>query len=285
MTQITNEQRYTISTMLKKGYNPSDIAKTIDKCPSVVSREIKRNSDNRSKEYRYELAVRKCTQRHKDKNKRRDFTFEIQENVVALLREDYSPEQVVGTLRKEEKATVSIERVYQYIWKDKKSGGNIHEHLPRQGRKYRKRECFGDLEVDLIIGKAHQQAILTINDRASGMLKMQKVNSKESKIVCSAINKLLEEWKPYLPTITSDNGKEFAHHVSVTQELDIGYFFANPYHLWERGSNENLNGLIRQYFTKGSSFLELTDQRISEVELKLNSRPRKRFNYQTLCLL
>ena len=210
-------------------------------------------------------------------------------------------------MKKEEKATVSIERVYQYIWKDKKSGGNIHEHLRRQGRKYRKRgaskdsrgiikgkvnikerplevekrERFGDLEVDLIIGKAHQQAILTINDRASGMLKMKKVNSKESKIVCSAINELLEEWKSYLHTITSDNGKEFAQHVSVTQELDIGYFFANPYHSWERGSNENLNGLIRQYFTKGSSFLELTDQRISEVELKLNSRPRKRFNYQT----
>ena len=131
------------------------------------------------------------------------------------------------------------------------------------------------------IGKNHKQAILTINDRASGMLKMKKVASKEAKVVTSAINEILEDWIPYINTITADNGKEFAGHQQVAKALNIDYFFAHPYHSWERGSNENLNGLIRQYFKKGSDFSNLTDRRILDIETKLNSRPRKRFEYQT----
>ena len=142
------------------------------------------------------------------------------------------------------------------------------------------RKRFGDLEVDLIIGKNHNQAILTINDRASGMLKMKKVASKESDVVTTAINGLLEEWIPYINTITADNGKEFAGHKKVAKFLNIDYYFARPYHSWERGSNENLNGLIRQYFPKGCDFTNITQCRINEVEKILNSRPRKRFDYE-----
>ncbi|MGB1232520.1 MAG: IS30 family transposase, partial [Winogradskyella sp.] len=142
------------------------------------------------------------------------------------------------------------------------------------------RSRFGDLEVDLIIGKNHHQAILTLNDRASGMLKMRKVNSKESKEVSNAIVDELQDWMPYLHTITADNGKEFAAHKYVAEQLNIDHYFAKPYHSWERGSNENLNGLIRQYFKKSSDFSLLTNKRIKEVEDKLNNRPRKRFNYE-----
>ena len=202
--------------------------------------------------------------------------------------------------------TVSVERIYQHIWTDKQSLGTLHTHLRRQGRKYRKRgsskdsrgiikdrisieqrpevvdqrKRFGDLEVDLIIGKNHNQAILTINDRASGILKMKKVISKESEVVTDAINELLEEWIPYINTITADNGKEFAGHKKVAKFLNVDYYFARPYHSWERGSNENLNGLIRQYFPKGSDFTKITKQRVKEVEKKLNTRPRKRFDYE-----
>lgn len=201
---------------------------------------------------------------------------------------------------------MSVEWIYQLIWKDKKRDGTLHTHLRRKGRRYRKRgsiidsrgiiknrvsidqrpnivekrERFGDLEVDLIIGKNHKQAILTVNDRASGMLKMKKVKSKNADEVTQAINDVLEEWIPYIQTITADNGKEFAGHENVAEFLKIDYYFAHPYHSWERGSNENLNGLVRQYFKKGTDFEKITDQRITEIENKLNTRPRKRHNYE-----
>ena len=307
MSQITYEQRYTISTMLADGYSVAEIAKCIKKDKSTIYRERSRNSDKRSGSYGYVLAERKCRKRHKEKRKLIRFTPEIEEKTESLLREDYSPEQIVGYCKKNEINIVSAERIYQHIWKNKKQDGDLHKHLRRQGRRYRKRgsskdsrgiiknrisiekrpeivnkrERFGDLEVDLIIGEHHQNAILTINDRASGVLKMKKVSTKEASVVSKAIRDLLEDWIPYLHTITSDNGKEFSEHQKVAECLNVDYYFAHPYHSWERGSNENLNGLVRQYFKKGSSFSSITNEQIKEVEEKLNNRPRKRFNYET----
>jgi IS30 family transposase len=292
--------------MLNQGYKQIEIALAIGKDKSVINKEIKRNSDKRNGVYKYELAQKKYVKRQKEKPKRKRFTKEIKDEIELLLRDDYSPEQVVGTLKKKDKQTVSTERIYQHIWEDKKHNGDLYTHLRRQGRRYRKRgaskdsrgiikdrisiekrpivvekrERFGDLEVDLIIGENHNQAILTINDRASGRLKMKKIPSKQSSVVTEAITELLEDWKPYLYTITADNGKEFAGHQEVAENLSIDYFFAHPYHSWERGSNENLNGLIRQYFTKGSDFTNITDQRVNQVETKLNNRPRKRYKYE-----
>lgn len=306
MSHLTLEQRYTIDVMLKNGYKKKDIAIAIGKDKSVISRELRRNCDKRSGTYSHDLANRKYDKRQKEKPKRIYFTKSVQQEVETLLREDYSPEQVVGTLKKQGKQTVSVERIYQHIWDDKKKQGTLFTHLRNQGRTYRnrgnkkdnrgiikdrididkrpeivnQRSRFGDLEVDLIIGKNHHQAILTLNDRASGMLKMRKVNSKESKEVSNAIVDELQDWMPYLHTITADNGKEFAAHKYVAEQLNIDHYFAKPYHSWERGSNENLNGLIRQYFKKSSDFSLLTNKRIKEVEDKLNNRPRKRFNYE-----
>ena len=110
---------------------------------------------------------------------------------------------------------------------------------------------------------------------------MKKVESKQSEVVTAAIIELLYEWKPYLQTITADNGKEFAGHEIVAEKLAIDYYFAHPYHSWERGSNENLNGLIRQYFTKGSDFTKLSETDIKYIENKLNWRPRKRFGFKS----
>lgn len=138
--------------------------------------------------------------------------------------------------------------------------------------------------MDLIIGKNHKQVILTINDKESGMLKMKNIASKEAKVVTPAINEILEDWIPYINTITADNGKEFAGHQQVAKALNIDYFFAHPYHSWERGLNENLNGLIRQYFKKGSDFSNITE-RILDIQIELNSRPKKRFEYQTSILV
>ena len=307
MSHLTAEQRYTIEKMYQQGYKQTVIADTIGKHKSVVSRELKRNCDKRSGTYHHELAQRKYAARQKEKPKKLRFTAEIQAHASRLLREDYSPEQVVGILQKQGMETVSVERLYQHIWKDKKRGGEIYQHLRNQGRKYRKRgdkkdnrgiiknrididerpeivadrSRFGDVEVDLIVGKNHKEFILTINDRASGMLKMRKVASKKADVVSKAIVEELRDWMPWLHTMTADNGKEFAFHQYVSAQLEIDHYFAKPYHSWERGSNENLNGLIRQYFKKSSDFSEITNEQIKEVENKLNNRPRKRFQFET----
>jgi IS30 family transposase len=307
MAHLTKEQRYVISCLLAKDKRQKEIADIIGKDKSVISREIKRNKDQRSGLYKDDLAIRKYIARQKDKPKHKRFTPEIKKHVDALLKEDYSPEQIVGVSKEQGIDCVSHERIYQYVWLDKKNNGELHTHLRRKGRRYRKRgnkkdsrgiiknrviidkrpsivedrTRFGDLEVDLIIGKNHNQAILTVNDRASGMLKMKKVKSKESKVVTNAIVEILDDWIPYIHTMTADNGKEFAGHEVVAANLDIDYYFAHPYHSWERGSNENLNGLVRQYFPKGSDFSSISDGDVVRVQGKLNNRPRKRFSFKS----
>jgi len=306
MAHLTHSQRYTIEKLYKSDHSKTEIAKIIGRHKSVVGRELKRNCDKRSGIYDHDLAHRKYQKRKKEKPKHKRFTKDIEQKVEFLLKEDYSPEQIVGTLAKENLPVVSIECIYQHIWADKKKGGTLYQHLRNQGRRYRKRGSkkdtrgiiknrvpidkrpkiveersrFGDLEVDLIIGKKHQQAIVTINDRASGMLKMRKVNSKKAEQVSKAIVAELQDWIPYLHTITADNGKEFANHQFVAEQLFIDHYFAKPYHSWERGSNENLNGLVRQYFKKNTDFTKVTNQQVKEIENKLNNRPRKRFGFE-----
>ena len=133
----------------------------------------------------------------------------------------------------------------------------------------------------LFIGKDHKAALITANDRVTGKVKIAIIDSKDSEIVQNQVVKMLYEFKPILKTITSDNGKEFSQHHAIAKELCIDYYFARPYHSWERGANENLNGLIRQYFPKGSSFEYITKEQVQAVENKLNDRPRKRFGYKT----
>ena len=307
MTHLTKAQRYVISCLLAKGKRQKEIADVIGKDKSVISREIKRNKDQRSGLYKDDLANRKYIARQKNKPKHKRFTPEIRRYVDKLLKDDYSPEQIAGVSKEQKIDCVSHERIYQYVWLDKKNNGELHTHLRRKGRRYRKRgnkkdsrgiiknriiidkrpdivelrKRFGDLEVDLIIGKNHNQAILTVNDRASGMLKMKKIKSKESEVVTNAIIEILDDWIPYIHTMTADNGKEFAGHEVVADNLNIDYFFAHPYHSWERGSNENLNGLIRQYFPKGSDFTQISHDDIIRIQEKLNNRPRKRFGFKS----
>jgi IS30 family transposase len=307
MSHLTLEQRYTIEVLLTQGFKQKDIANYISRNKSVVSREIRRNRDERSGQYKQSLAQRKYEKRLFDKPKKIYFTDSIRIMVEEKLTQKLSPEQIVGMCKKADIACVSVERIYQHIWKDKKKKGNLHEHLRTGGKRYRKRgsskdsrgiikdripieqrppeveqkQRFGDLEIDTIIGKNHKGAIVTINDRATGMLKMKKVAAKEAQAIKDASIELLKDWKPHLHTITADNGKEFAWHKVISKELNIDFYFANPYHSWERGANENLNGLIRQYIPKQTNFDNLTDEFILYVEEEINNRPRKRFNYES----
>lgn len=307
MAHLTLEQRYEIEALNKHGFSQSEIANHIGKNRSVICRELHRNSDQRNHVYKAVLADEKTRSRHKEKPKKIQFTEEVEETIVKLLKQDYSPEQIVGISKKEGLEYVSVERIYQFIWSDKKQRGELYLHLRSKGKKYSKRgstnssrgqivnrvdidqrpaivekkERIGDLEIDLVIGKNHKGALLTINDRASGVLKLAKVESKEASVIEKKAIELLQDWKPFIHTITSDNGKEFANHMNIANELSIDFYFAKPYHSWERGANENLNGLVRQYFPKKMSFDSITQDQINEVENKLNNRPRKRFGFKT----
>ena len=307
MSHITREQRYTIYSMLQKGYNQTEIASVINKNKSVVSREIRRNADARSGQYKDDLAHRKYLKRQEYKAKPRTFTPEVEEYVRDKLRLKYSPEQIAGVAKKDGDKCVSHERIYQFVWKDKRQKGTIYLDLRNRGRRYKKRsviydkrgtipnrtdisqrppevelrERFGDLEIDLIIGKNHKNAILTINDRVTGLAKLRKLDGKDARQLALATIDCLNDWKPFLKTITSDNGKEFACHQMVAQELNIDFFFAKPYASWQRGSNENYNRLVRQYIPKKVDFDCIPTDYINFVEYQLNNRPRKRFNYES----
>lgn len=306
MSHLTCEQRYALELMIIEGVNKSIIAQRLKVHKSTIYRELKRNSDQRNGEYRFKLAQQKYDRRLFEKHKALKFTDKLKQEVELLLRKDYSPEQISGVLKKQGKETISHERIYQHVWEDKRKKGDLHLHLRHRGRKYRKRgnikdsrgvligrvgieqrpkeaddrSEFGHLEIDTIIGKNHKGAIITLNDRASGMLWMKKVETRDARLVRIKTCEMLDEIRPYIKSLTADNGKEFAEHQYITNEY-CNCYFANPYSPWERGSNENLNGLIRQYIPKSSSFENISDQRIKEIQDKINSRPRKRFSYET----
>ena len=307
MAHLTLEQRYKIETYFSLGKKISEIAEYIGKDKSVISREINRNSDQRSGTYKAVLAERKAINRHKIKPKFCRFNDEVKANVMHYLSKDFSPEQAVGRAKIEGLKMVSKETIYQHIWQDKRKGGTLFKHLRTKGKKYKKRghlkdrrglivgrtdiscrpaivdnkQRLGDLEIDLVIGKDHKGALLTINDRASGFLWMDKIDSKLASLVEAKTIDLIQDWKFLIKTITSDNGKEFANHNAIAETLNIDYYFAKPYHSWERGANENLNGLVRQYFPKKSNFEHITKIQIETVTNILNNRPRKRFGFKT----
>lgn len=144
-----------------------------------------------------------------------------------------------------------------------------------------RKERLGDLEIDTMIGQNHKGALLTINDRVSNKVMIEKLNSKDAKELAGKVIERLSAYQEKVHTITSDNGKEFAEHKMISSELKVDFFFAKPYHSWERGANENINGLIRQYFPKKTSFENIYDDDVKRVEEILNNRPRKKLNFLT----
>jgi IS30 family transposase len=305
MSHLTQEQRYTISVLKKEGYLQKEIAEKTGIDKSVISRELRRNCDLRNGEYKAKLAQLKYEKRQKEKPKRVYFTEAIRQLVECKIRQDYSPEQIVGESKRLEIRCVSIERIYQHIWEHKARGGELYKHLRNRGRKYRKRGSekdkrgvlvgrvdieqrpkiveersrFGDLELDTIVGQNHQGGLVSINDRMTGLIKIRLITAKDAAQVEEKIVDSLKEWKPFLHTLTSDNGKEFANHKRISTTLNVDFFFAKPHHPWERGSNENCNRLVRQYFPKGTDFSTVTDEEIQKVEDKINNRPRKRHGF------
>jgi len=272
---------------------------------SNIGRELRRNAGKRG--YRpkqaHEQALKK--RQHASRNTRLgDADWKIVERYIG---EDWSPEQVSAVMKRDHDIAISHERIYQHILTDKKNGGTLYTHL-RQGHRKRKKRYgskdsrgripgtksieerpeivdektrFGDWEIDTVIGEGHQQAVVTVNERHTGFALIGKVPSKHTHIVISKAIELLLPYKEHVHTITSDNGKEFAHFADLEKAIDTHVYFAHPYSSWERGANENYNGLVRQYIPKGSSMTHITQTDCDAIAYRLNQRPRKRLDFTT----
>jgi len=303
--QLTQEQRYHIYGLLKAGSTRQNIAEEIGVHKSTVSREIRRNSGQRG--YRPKQAQEMATRRKADAPKRIKMTPLLVAKIEEKIKEEWSPEQISGRFSKDEGISISHERIYQHIKADKDQGGTLYTHLRHIGRKRKRRFGakdrrgdiknkisiekrpavverklrIGDWERDLVIGKNHQGALLTIVDRTSKMTLAQKLDGKTSEKVGDATVDLLRPLSAFVETITNDNGKEFADHEMVAEKLNTTVFFCHPYSSFERGINENTNGLIRQYFPKKSSFKNISEKDVQRMVDKLNNRPRRCLNFAT----
>jgi len=282
-------------------HNRTEIAGVLLVHKSTVGREISRNRGRRG--YRPRQADQKACDRRK--TTRRAVCVQWNE-VDAFLRQDWSPEQISGWLKTQQCGTVSHEWIYQHILADKRSGGDLYRHLRCQKQRRKRyghsdrrgtlpnrvsidkrpeivnsRQRLGDWELDTVVGKGQQQAILTLTERKSRLALIRKVDQRTAQAVKDAILVLLQPLMAQTHTLTSDNGKEFALHQQIAEQLQAAFFFAHPYSAWERGANENMNGLLRQYFPKNQSLETVTDDQITFAMNRLNNRPRKTLAFRT----
>lgn len=304
--QLSFIHRCQIKAFWKAGYLQKEIALEVGVHPSTISRELKRGK-RWNGIYCPGLASNVYYEKRASSRKPKTFTAKLQKIVTEKLLLNWSPEQISGYGKRHNLFSVSHERIYQYILADKKAGGKLYLHLRHKSKKYRKRygsgkrnspiknrvtidmrpnivdtkQRLGDWEIDTIIGKQHQKAIVTLVERVSKKTLIGKVGTKHANFVKEQTISLLKPVKSYVFTITADNGSEFAHHESIAKTLEAEIYFAHPYSSWERGLNENTNGLIRQYIPKGRDFSELSDADINYIQDQLNSRPRKSLNYAT----
>jgi IS30 family transposase len=304
-THLTDEQRCDIYELHVKGFGIREIAKRINRDKGTVSRELRRNRGERG--YRPKQAHEKACDRlngRRGGNRVEERTWQAAE---ALLLQNYSPEQAAGRVKKLGFGSISHETIYKRIYADKAEGGALHEHLrcnkkrrkrygsgrTRRGRipnrvgieerspRVEDRATVGHWEGDLVIGKNHKWVIVTLVERRTGFALVQKVRTKNAHFVAAAIIAVLMPYKTLIRTITFDNGLEFSQHESISESLDAKIYFANPYCSWERGTNENYNGLLRQYFPKGSCFAAIKTNQLRDAEKQLNDRARKRLAWST----
>lgn len=299
------EERHYIEVEKRMSVPAYKIAKALGRSQSTISREILRNTGKRG--YRHKQAECMTQTRHTTKFKNIKLTDGIKRMLDRCIQEDWSPEQICGWLKKEGIIDLHHETVYQYILSDKRSGGDLYLHLRHQKKTYRKRygtahtshgivnrtdiderpaivnnrERVGDWEADTIIGKNHKGAIVTLDERKSKLRLALPTGGKKARHVTDAIVELFEPIQAFVKTLTFDNGKEFAYHEEVSKKIDCDAYFAKPYHSWERGQNENANGLLRQYFPKSMELIDVTRKQVFDAVHKLNSRPRKCLGYKT----
>jgi IS30 family transposase len=302
-TQLTQEQRYQIYALMKAGLNQTQTAAIVGVDKSTIGRELRRNTGQRG--YRPQQAHQFCLQRRQQKAQPR-IASSTWRFVERLLREEWSPEQIAHSLRLHKHLSVSHEWIYQHVLADKQVGGTLYRHLRCQKQRRKRygvysrrgripqaisieqrpaivdtRRRVGDWELDTVIGRHHRQALVTLVERKSRIMLTAKVLRKTAEQVNRAVIQLLKPLRRWVHTITVDNGKEFTDHQTLAKALHARVYFAHPFASWERGLNENTNGLIRQYFPKKHDFTRITQTQIEQVMDKLNNRPRKCLGFKT----
>jgi IS30 family transposase len=310
--QITPEERYAIAALRMQQPRPSNaaIARILGRHPSTISREVRRNRARHDGAYRAQKAQEKTNGRRSRSRRWRKHTACDWMLVESLLRDKYSPEQISGRLRLEGALEISYETIYKYIWDEKDAGGQLYRHLrqpikrrkgygtyERRGRVLGKRHIsqrpaavearceLGHWELDTVHGTGSRDAIVTVVERATGVVLIGKIPDLTAASLNKRLLHLMRRFDPnqdgLFKTITSDNGTEFHSYEEIEKATGVEVFFATPYHSWERGTNENTNGLIRQYLPKRTSMTGLTQTRCNAIANKLNTRPRKRYGFST----
>ena len=285
---LTREQMYTISAMYRQCCTQKMIAQAIGKDKSVVCRELKRNANHKGK-YSFEYAQGMADMRKERKKKPRKLNPYLEKEIVGMIQQDWSPQQIGGRLKLDNKPFVCHETIYKMIRKDKAKGGTLYQHT-RHKLKYRKRspvsrqihiknrigidkrpeivdtrQRFGDWEIDTIIGENNKGAIVTMVERKTAYMMMEKLEKgKNAKELAKVVSNMLFAYVKNVHTITGDNGTEFAEHQTISKKLKADFFFTNPYTSWEKGLIENTNKLVRQYIPQKSNFETFNQQQIKK---------------------
>jgi len=305
-TRVTGEQRRLIYNWMQAGMGVRVMARLLGKAASTVSREVSRNTG--LKGYRHQQAQRKADERAARPGPRR-FTEEVRLDAEEKLRKGWTPEIICGRAELEGRAHVCKETIYKHVYEDAKVGGDLWKCLPRAKRK-RKRRCprqegrgrgiipgrrgietrppeveqritVGHWEGDLVVGANATGYLVTLVERVTRFTLVGWSRTKEADEVAAEVIRLLGMINVACTGITFDNGKEFARHAEIASALKADVFFARPYHSWERGTNENTNGLIRRLFPKSESFAAMGAADLHRIDIFLNDRPRKCLDWQT----
>lgn len=302
---LTREERYQIHALRRQGTSLAVIAAELNRSRSTITRELKRNAG--TKGYKPAPAHDRARTRQSTRRNARQFDAQLWSQVHSYLRLELSPEQVSGRLKEERGLRISHECIYLHIYDDKRAGGDLAKHLRCQkvrrkrygsGQERRgtlknrvsieqrpaivdQRSRIGDWEGDTVVGKGHQGVLVTLVERKSRYTLVRQLDSRHSAGVTEAVIELLRPHKDLCQTITFDNGKEFAEHAFIADSLQADVYFAHPYHPWERGLNENTNGLLRQYFPKSTNLRKVSQHEVDDAVYRLNHRPRKCLNYRT----
>jgi IS30 family transposase len=296
-----------LAALRRQGLNPAEIARQLGRHRSTVCREVSRNSTRADGRYRAFTAQERTNGRRSRSRRNLRFSAEDFAQVGELLCRQWSPEQVAGHLARLGHLRISHETIYRHIRRDKRAGGLLYTHL-RGARKQRRkrygtydsrgkltgkrplserppavetRRQLGHWEIDTVRGTGSKDCIVSLVERKTGLLLIGKLQDRMTHSLNRRVIEIIKRDEGAFQTITADNGTEFHHYHGIEARTKAVFYFARPYHSWERGSNENANGLIRQYLPKGTSMAGLSQQQCNAIARKLNRRPCKRLGFKT----
>lgn len=304
--QLTAEEKYQIAALRQQGLTAPQIAVMLRRHRSTIAREVKRNATPYDGAYRASGAVEMTNGRRRRSRRNARYGPIHFAPIEALLQRRWSPAEIVGRRRLEGLPVMSHETIYLWIWRDKAEGGSLWVHLrgarkrrrKRYGRKdsrgrlagkrpiqdrpaiVERRGRFGDWEMDTVHGKG-KPCIVTAVERKSGLVRIGPLPGATVEHTNARLIELLSLEPHKVRTITSDNGVEFHGYKEIERQLGTTIYFATPHHAWERGTNENTNGLIRQYLPKRTPLGHLTQTHCDEIAAHLNHRPRLRLSFRT----